>query len=265
MRRYESADRAWAALASEAAWNGTPEESRGLRFREVLSASASFPMERPLVTLRRRGFRFAAAEAAWILRGDDRLAPLLPHAPRMADFSDDGERLWGAYGPRLDAQFGRVVRQILDDPGTRRAAISLWRDPPPGGTRDVPCTLSVQVLLRGGRIRIVDSMRSSDLWLGAPYDWFSFACVGAAIAAEVGAGLGDLAWQAGSAHVYEADRPLVFRALARRPIPYEPLAPYERGPLSAALEAFASAPAASGASGALALLGGMPAEARGKG
>jgi thymidylate synthase len=53
-------------------------------------------------------------------------------------------------------------------------------------------------------------MRSSDIWLGWPYDVFTFSMVGAAVAialrkAGCAVELGDLVLNAGSSHVYETN------------------------------------------------------------
>ena len=71
--------------------------------------------------------------------------------------------------------------------------------------------MSVQFILRGYYLHCVVNMRSSDVFLGLPYDIFTFSMM----AADVLRGLekrlhthlelGYLIWNAGSAHIYERD------------------------------------------------------------
>jgi Thymidylate synthase len=48
-------------------------------------------------------------------------------------------------------------------------------------------------------------MRSSDVWMGLPYDMFSFTCMSYMIAETVNAVLGNCSITAGSSHIYSKD------------------------------------------------------------
>jgi hypothetical protein len=52
-------------------------------------------------------------------------------------------------------------------------------------------------------LNVIVNMRSSDLWLGLPYDIFNFSMIGLAMAAEVDAAPGSIRMHLGSAHIYE--------------------------------------------------------------
>lgn len=154
--------------------NGIEAKPRGMKVLELLAQSVSFNMEFPLVTRRARnlGYRFAPAEAAWILSGDNRLETIKRYSPFIWEFSDDGFFYSGAYGPRVVDQLTYVCDVLADDPDTRQAVIEVWRPNPRAG-RDIPCTLTYQFVLRDGRLNCVQSMRSSDAWLGYAYDAFN--------------------------------------------------------------------------------------------
>lgn len=188
-------------------------EPRSRTTKELIGYQSRWDMRRPLVRcpLRHLGRKFAAAEPAWILRGDNRLASILPYAGHMANFSGDGVHLSGAYGPKVVDQLPYVVKALAADPCSRQAVMTLWRERP-GPDPDVPCTIALQFVVRDEMLHCVAAMRSSDAWLGVIYDILSFSCVSAAVAIALRAKhpnlvrrLGTLVLTAGSQHLYALD------------------------------------------------------------
>lgn len=202
------ADLSWGVLLKTLDGNGVWCETRGTRSLEVLGYQTVLDMRRSVMTWpgRELGYRFQAGEAWWILSGDDRVETISPYSRRIADFSDDGVRFFGAYGPKIMQQTHQVVEKLTRDPESRQAVVNIWRENHPQ-TKDVPCTLSLQFLQRGGRLHCCASMRSSDAWLGWPYDVFNFSCVSLAVASMLPSrpGLGTLRLTAGSQHIYDRD------------------------------------------------------------
>jgi thymidylate synthase len=191
--------------------NVTPRQAPCL---ELIGNQTTVDMTWPILTLpeRKLGYKFQAAEAAWILSGDNKLETLLPYSKEMAKFSDDGVTLFGAYGPKFVAQLPYVIHALAHDLKTRQAVVTLWREAPPP-SRDIPCTLSLQWLIRNSMLHCIVSMRSSDIWLGYPYDVFSFSMVSAYILLAIRPTwemltnnqlltLGKLYLTAGSQHLY---------------------------------------------------------------
>ncbi len=177
--------------------------------RELIGFSSRIDMNKPIVRQepRKLDFCFMFAEAVWILSGDDRVETIARYMPRMKDFSDDGQTFFGAYGPKVVEQLAYVVDTLCGDLSSRQAVINIWRENPPK-TLDVPCTTTVQWLVRDGTLHCVDTMRSSDLWLGWPYDVFNFSMLSVFIITllrETGIDLklGSLTLNAGSQHLYE--------------------------------------------------------------
>ncbi len=213
---------------------------KGSTTKELLGYQSRWAMAWPSVAcpVRKLGYRFMAAEAAWILSGDNRLATIAPYAKHMARFSDDGLFLSGAYGPPFVDQVGWVARTLMKDRQSRQAVATIWR-PRPGPGNDTPCTVALQWIIRESRGRADDApllhcvatMRSSDIWHGVPYDVFNFSMMSAYVALAVKElqkaearkralvskrveeafyhgktlGLGDLILTAGSQHLYKAD------------------------------------------------------------
>jgi hypothetical protein len=173
-------------------------------------------MNRPVVLSpeRRLSYQFMAAEALWIVSGDNQLAPLVRFAPHYARFSDDGRTLRGAYGPPFHTQLEYVIQALTLDRDTRQASLSIWR-PNPEPSKDIPCTMAMNFSIRNDKLNSHVFMRSSDAWLGLPYDTFSFTLMAVMVACFYNkwltsacgprVGLGKLTITAASSHLYAKD------------------------------------------------------------
>lgn len=179
-----STELAWRRAMANIINDGARVEPRGLPCLEVLHGNPyQIDMKSPVIAapLRKLSYQFMAAEALWIATGDNALAPLVKHAPHYARFSDDGLTLAGAYGPPFVAQLPWLVDKLVEDRDTRQASLTLWnRCPPP--SRDIPCTMAMNFSIRGDELHLHAFMRSSDAWLGLPYDTFSFSAMAAVTA-----------------------------------------------------------------------------------
>ena len=186
---------------------------RGMDVLESLAYQSIVDMNDPIIFNQERklGYKFMAAEAAWILDGKNDVASISPYSKEISRFSDDGETFFGAYGPPLQEQYNYVTRTLMDDVDSRQAVATIWRQNPVP-TKDVPCTVALQWLIRDSKIHCVATMRSSDLWLGHPYDVFNFSAVSFAIMLKLNyyfshkgkwpLKLGKLFLTAGSKHIY---------------------------------------------------------------
>jgi thymidylate synthase len=206
------ANRTWIGLLYTIMEHGAECAPRGKKIKEILGFQTTVDMKYPLVTVedRKMGYRFAAAEAAWILSGDDRVETIAPFSREITKFSDDGVIFFGAYGPRIKAQMPYIHNCLMDDSDSRQAVINLWRENPPK-SKDIPCSISVQWLIRDGKLNCMYTMRSSDAWLGWVYDVFNFTMLSSELLLSLRHGkyrdlvLGDLTLTAGSQHLYERD------------------------------------------------------------
>ena len=163
-------------LVTEADYETAP---RGFPIRERLCYTTVIPMEFPIVLCptRKLSYKFLAAEAHWILSGDNRVETIAPYSKLISQFSDDAVYFKGAYGPKVVDQLPYVVEALLEDRQTRRAVMTIWRERP-GPSKDIPCTVALQFVIREEKLHIVATMRSSDAWLGWVYDVFNFSMIG---------------------------------------------------------------------------------------
>lgn len=210
----------WQGLLQHLLHHGQVVSPRGERCYEVRGLQLRLADQYQNIIVnpgRGLNYRFMVAEWLWILLGRDDLALLAKYNSQMTRYSDEGLTLAGAYGPRLQPQWLYIIDTLRRDPYSRQAVASIWR-PPQFHSRDVSCTLSLQFLLRPGlggalRLHTVVTMRSSDAWLGIPYDIFNFTMLSNHLVAWLNlvfvdwdsVTLGEIILNLGSAHLYERD------------------------------------------------------------
>jgi len=203
----------WLSMICEIIADGALVSPRGKLTREIPQNTIKVNMRTPVLDVpdRKLSYQFMAAEAHWILSGSDRVEDIAPWNKRIADFSDNGETFFGAYGPKLMDQIRYVVSKLDQDKDTRQAGMTFWRENPPE-TKDVPCTIAMFFNIRDGHLNNHTFMRSSDAWLGIPYDVFNFSMIAHLICGLLNIGIDDATKQikpgtlyltAASSHLYE--------------------------------------------------------------
>ncbi|CAB4142564.1 ThyA Thymidylate synthase [uncultured Caudovirales phage] len=215
-----SATSAWHGQLHHLLYRGEQNASpRGAKTQEVLHSTIHLDSRLCVLKnpVRKLSYRFMAAEAYWIMSGSDKVAEIAPYNTRIHEFSDNGVDYFGAYGPKVVAQKDYVVRKLLEDRDTRQAGLTIWRENPPQ-TKDVPCTVAMFFQLRNSFLHCQVFMRSSDIWLGLPYDMFNFSMIMHGICAEMNNGLdytatfgriavpGVLSITMASSHLYDQNR-----------------------------------------------------------
>jgi len=188
---------------------------RGLKITEKLNDSWIIDMDDPIITTpeRKLSYSFMFGEATWMLEGKNDVQSVSKYVDGVKRFSDDGITFFGAYGPKLITQWSYIVDTLLKDNDSRQAVINIWRENPKS-SKDIPCTLSLQFILREASdqlwLHTIATMRSNDVWLGTPYDTFNFSAISFYITCWLNnmglkCKVGSLNIQAGSRHIYETD------------------------------------------------------------
>lgn len=177
-------------------------------------AAATFELTNPRARVSRsatRGRLFSAlGELCWYLSGSNRTEDIAYYVNFYRQFDEDGI-IFGAYGPRLLSfdgvnQIEYVTRTLRDTPYSRKTVIQLFdHQDVVQPHADVPCTCTLQYLLRDGRLSAITHMRSNDAFRGLPHDVFCFTMLQELIARSVGAELGSYHHMVGSLHMYETD------------------------------------------------------------
>ena len=171
-------DYTWLIQLEKTLFSGQKVRPRGKLTLELPQQTMIIDLKNPVLTIaeRKLNYRFMLAEAAWMIRGNDDLAYLTQFNPNMAYFSDDGLSLKGAYGPRIIDQVAYVIETLITDPESRQAVLTTWV-PNPEPSKDIPCTVAMTFNIRNFKLNCHVFMRSNDLWLGTPYDVFSFSMI----------------------------------------------------------------------------------------
>ena len=164
--------------------------------------------------VRRINIVFLFAEVLWYLKGDNSLDFIAYYCPAMKKFSADQKTLQGsAYGTKIFNWQGHlnqwqcICDELKKDPDSKRAVIHI-RDPIEMMYRnniDATCTLTLQFLIREGRLIMITSMRANDMYRGAVSDVFSFTFIHELMSRQLGLEPGSYHHQVGSTHIYEPD------------------------------------------------------------
>lgn len=150
-------------------------------------------------------------ELLWFLSGSNKLDFIQYYIPKYQKESEDGLTLYGAYGPRIFDQFGtnqiRNIQELLTEkPSSRRAVIQIFDAQDISANRlEIPCTCTLQFLIRDGQLNMHTHMRSNDAFVGLPHDFFTFTMIQEILSRSLGVNLGTYAHSVGSLHIYSDD------------------------------------------------------------
>jgi thymidylate synthase len=218
-----TANQAWAKIMDGLTTNGKIVKVKGVNTRECLNNTVAFDMNHPICYHqdRRLNYAFSASEAYEIAHGDNRVENLAVYNINIAQFSDDGLIFNGAYGPPFNEQLMFVVNTLLNDTLSRQAVLTIWKQNPIV-SKDIRCTVSLQFMIRNNELNTFVNMRSSDCWLGIPYDFFNFTIMTLRVLTLLNDGghyftLGDMYWNAASSHAYEHDWEKIAKVIGANP------------------------------------------------
>ncbi len=183
-----------------------------------------------------RGRLFSClGELLWILAGSNELDFIEHYISEYKKSSDDGLTIYGAYGPRMfgerpNDQLARVISSLKSKPDSRQAVVQLFdRHDTLDYHRDIPCTCTMQFVIRDRRLHMLASMRSNDAWLGLPHDVFAFTMIQELVARSLGVELGEYRHSVGSLHLYDRDDKKAIRYLDEGWQPRRPMPPMPQG------------------------------------
>jgi thymidylate synthase len=159
-----------------------------------------------------RGKPFSCiGELCWYLNGTDQTSFIVYYLTHYKK-SDEGGRIFGAYGPRLFKrwksvkQFENIINLLGEKPTSRRAVLQLFDSTDlTEKHEDVPCTCTLQLLVRNGKLDLIVYMRSNDVIKGLTHDIFCFTMLQEIAARRLSVELGTYKHCIGSLHLYSAD------------------------------------------------------------
>lgn len=157
--------------------------------------------------IRKMPMRYAVGELLWYLSGNRDLSAIQNYTKAWDRMSDNGKTVNSNYGWCIQHKYGfdqwEYVKDLLmRDLNSRQAVLHIkTADNTP--SKDVNCTVCLQFFIRDGKLHATVYMRSNDIWMGFPYDVFSFTAMQCKMAMELGVGIGTYTHIAGSLHLYE--------------------------------------------------------------
>lgn len=178
----------------------------------------------PVCGVRKLYPKTAAAETAWYLMGTQDVTWLRNHAKIWDKFTEaDGVTVAASYGYRWRRHFGRdqlaeALASLRKDPSNRRVFVSAW-DPGKDGLvelskqKNVPCPVGFTLSISRGALDSTILMRSSDVFVGLPYDVCGHAMLMDIISATLGTKLGRMQFSLAHPHLYEKHADMAARSL----------------------------------------------------
>lgn len=184
----------------------------------------------PLVTTKKLHLKSIIYELLWFLKGETNIAYLKEHGVRIWDEWADanGElgpvygrqwRSWeGANGKTYD-QVTDVLKQIKNNPDSRRMIVSAWNVAELSEMALMPCHTIFQFYVASGKLSCQLYQRSADVFLGVPFNIASYALLTIMLAQVCDLEPGDFIHTFGDVHIYNNHLEQVQLQLSRPPFP----------------------------------------------
>ena len=184
----------------------------------------------PLLTTKKLHTRSIFYELLWMLRGETNIRYLHENGVTIWDeWADENGDLGPVYGKQwrhwdtkdgstID-QIADVVKQIKQNPDSRRLMVSAWN---PGEVNQMalpPCHAFFQFYVSDGKLSCQLYQRSGDVFLGIPFNIASYALLTAMMAQVCRLKPGTFVHTIGDAHLYSNHLEQARLQLSRTPYP----------------------------------------------
>lgn len=208
--------------------NGKLKSDRtGVGTRSVFGYQMRFNLQDgfPAVTTKKLAWKSVVSELLWFLEGSSderRLAEILhgtrdlnketiwtananaaywkPFAKFEGDLGNVYGKQWRNFGG-VD-QIALLINSIKTDPDSRRHILSAWNPPELSQMALPPCHVMSQFDVTNGKLSCQLTQRSSDMFLGLPFNIASYSLLTHIIAKECNLGVGEFIWSGGDCHIY---------------------------------------------------------------
>ncbi|WNN95029.1 thymidylate synthase [Microbacterium phage Magritte] len=183
----------------------------------------------PLITTKRVHLKSIIHELLWFLQGSTNIGYLKQHGVRIWDeWADENGDLGPVYGAQWRSwpdgrggtidQISRVIEQIRTNPDSRRHIVTAWNPAEVDDMALPPCHLLFQFYVADGKLSCQLYQRSSDMFLGVPFNIASYSLLTMMVAQQTGLELGEFIWTSGDTHIYSNHFDQVTEQLGRRPL-----------------------------------------------
>ena len=167
----------------------------------------------PMITTKKLHLKSIVYELLWFLKGETNVQYLNEHGVSIwNEWADEqGElgpvygkqwRSWqGANGETID-QISEAIRQIKNNPDSRRIIVSAWNVAELSQMALMPCHALFQFYVADGKLSCQLYQRSADVFLGVPFNIASYALLTLMIAQVCGLEAGEFIHTFGDVHLY---------------------------------------------------------------
>ncbi|MFZ9904446.1 MAG: thymidylate synthase [Steroidobacteraceae bacterium] len=184
----------------------------------------------PLVTTKKIHLKSVVHELLWFLKGDTNTRYLRENGVTIWDeWADEQGELGPVYGKQWRSwptpnggsidQMSEVLRQLREQPDSRRIIVSAWNVGELADMALMPCHAFFQFYVADGRLSCQLYQRSADIFLGVPFNIASYALLTHMVAQQVDLQVGDFVWTGGDCHLYSNHLEQADLQLSREPLP----------------------------------------------
>jgi thymidylate synthase len=167
----------------------------------------------PMVTTKKLHLKSIIHELLWFLNGDTNIKYLNDNGVRIWDeWADANGELGPVYGqqwrswPAPDGQaidqMAKVIDMIRRSPDSRRLIVSAWNPADVDKMALPPCHCLFQFYVADGKLSCQLYQRSTDTFLGLPFNIASYALLTLMMAQVTGLKPGDFVHTSGDTHLY---------------------------------------------------------------
>jgi thymidylate synthase len=187
----------------------------GTGTRSIFGHQMRFDLSRgfPVTTTKKLHLKSIIHELLWFLAGDTNIGYLKENGVSIWDeWADENGDLGPVYGaqwrswPAPDGgsidQIANVVREIRENPNSRRLIVSAWNPAEVDAMALPPCHCLFQFYVSEGRLSCQLYQRSADIFLGVPFNIASYALLTMMVAQVTRLRPGDFVHTLGDAHLY---------------------------------------------------------------
>lgn len=194
------------AITSYGVWT----EPRGFRCKELIAPQLILTNpKRCLITLKTRKLNYAYLTIEKLMYLSEMQDPevLIAYNKKMKNYiNEETGKFDGAYGDRIrkDNQFEWCFEELKKDPESRRAVVTIHDSTDCNHeTKDAACTLSLQFLIRDGKLDLITTMRSNDVLWGLCLDVPAFCFLQEVMASWLEIPVGKYIHNPASLHYYD--------------------------------------------------------------
>lgn len=218
------------------------EDRTGTGTRSVFGLQIKHDMSEgfPILTTKKVAFKTMVTELKWFLRGDTNIKYLVDNNCHIWDWDayrgyiskhpwgmeqdefieniqndEQFAKKWGNLGPiyghqwRKHSRYGvqydqlrNLIEQIKTNPSSRRLIVNSWNVEMLDQMVLPPCHFSFQCYVADGKLSLMWSQRSADLFLGVPFNISSYGLLLLLLCQETGYEPGQLVGSFGDVHLY---------------------------------------------------------------